>query len=124
MMKYKLLIILFFFGVSLLSLEFYSPLSKEETIYDIKKSEIYKLKIHNLIINSEFISADTVLIKNVDYKINYLTGEIHFSRNHKKVQVSYQKIPTKFLEKYYLFEVQKYSDSCDVKLPHFIKKEL
>ena len=123
-MKYKLLFLFLLIGITLSSYNYFSPMSVSERIFVTETDLMFHLKTDKLIINSEIVLKDsTQLQKQTDYLIDYSKNTITFFQAFGAVEVSYLKIPADLIEKYRLYEIQVYSDSTNIKLPRFKRKQ-
>ncbi len=111
---------LFLFGIlfsQLHSYNFFSPVIKQERL-NVTEELNFKLQHDRIIINSEKVFQDTLLLEsNIDYKFDYTSGSIEFINLIGNVTVEYYIYPSNLLEKFYYYQVQQYTDSTKVKLP-------
>jgi hypothetical protein len=122
-MKYKLIFLFLFIGISLFAFNYFSPISKTEQFHVSEENQTFVLNTNRYIINSETVSKDSkVLVRQIDYEINSSERKITFYKAFGAVNVTYLKVPDEIFENYMLYEIQDYTDSTDVKLPSFKKK--
>ncbi|MBC8415216.1 MAG: hypothetical protein ISS80_01140 [Candidatus Cloacimonetes bacterium] len=78
----------------------------------------FKLQHDRIIINSEKVFQDSFLLEpDKDYRLDYASDSIEFTRLIGSVTVEYYIYPSDLLEKFYYYQVQDFTDSTRVKLP-------
>jgi len=116
------ILFLLFFSISAFSYNYFSPIIKTENLNSENLN--LKLKHTNLIINSEEVYKDLILLKrNQDYKIDYHKGEITFISAIGYVAIEYLIFPPDLLREFFLFQVQEYSDTTKIKIPKKQQKQ-
>lgn len=91
-----------------------SSLIREETIQILPFQTVYELQGHPLISGSELIETEQqVLIKGIDYQIDYRTGKITLlsSQASDILYISYILIPPKYIQPHQLYQLRAPSDS-------------
>ncbi|OQX71852.1 MAG: hypothetical protein B6D62_01195 [Candidatus Cloacimonas sp. 4484_275] len=122
--KFLLLIGVILFAKALFSYNFFSPIIKKESfLIDTLNLEI-KLKYDRIIVNSEKVFQDSVLLINEkDYDFDWQNGIIRFKRAFGHIKIEYMIYPENLLTKFYYYQIQELSDSSSIKIPKFRRKK-
>jgi len=115
-MKIKLIIGLIFLQVTLSAYNFFSPMIKYERLNVSEAGTSIELSNTNIIINSEKVYNDSIIFGNDDYKINYQKGLITFKNVSGNCIIEYYIYPQHLTKRFYLFKLQEYSDTTNVKI--------
>ena len=101
------LFFLILFSTSLFSYNYFSPIIKTEDLKVTEQNTEFSLKYQNLIVNSENVYQDSVLLKkNKDYHLDYQNGKIVFSDKIGNLSIEYLIFPEDLISRYFLFEEQ------------------
>ena len=118
------LFFLILFSTSLFSYNYFSPIIKTEDLKVTEQNTEFSLKYQNLIVNSENVYQDSVLLKkNKDYHLDYQNGKIVFSDKIGNLSIEYLIFPEDLISRYFLFEEQTFSDSTEIRLKKKRKKQ-
>jgi len=124
MIKKIFFIIIILSFIKVHSYNYFSPIIKTETFKVTEQNTEFSLKCQNLIVNSEKVLLDSVLlIKNKNYKINYQNGKINFYDRIGKASIEYLIFPEDLNRRYFLYETQIFSDSTEIKLKKTRKRQ-
>lgn len=106
--------------VCITDISYHTPSSNyRQAVIQIKADTlVYLLSDSNLVSNSETVISDSLLlVKDVDYQINYQTGSITFNAFDKLAQsvvITYLLTPDFLKQKMFLYEIQDIKDSLAV----------